>query len=179
MAHDPVNLCSAGIGALGMTAIAANQIPQRWRQYAVARLPNCVGKRIEQVALLRQSLWETAFTASVIAGIAGGLFFSYALLLEQSTRAFAFVVILIGSGLKYVLPPEQIPQNLIGETLEKTNQVLDRLSDMRASTTVLIFSSASMIAALWIFGRGARFSLDALYPPYPALPTQPSSLLVT
>ncbi len=171
MVYNPINLCTAGINALGVTAIAAHQFPTRWRQYAIVRLPAYIGTKMEmeRCAALRNSLWNMAFISSVTGGIAGTVFLSYLMFIEECARAVTFIANVLAIGLRYSLPhtmaKDRIPAAHFDRIWIHSHMILKQFSDVRKSVLVLMVTSAVMVAMLWTIGRNKRLSLDALFPP--------------
>lgn len=168
MVYNPINLCTAGINALGVTAIAAHQFPTRWRQYAVTLLPAYIGTKMERCADLRSSLWNMAFISSVTGGVAGTVFLSYVMLIEECARAFTFIANVLAIGLQYSLPhivaKDRIPAAHFDRIWIQSHVMLKQFSDVRKSVLVLMATSAVMVVMLWTIGRDKRLSLDALFP---------------
>lgn len=167
----PIRILTAGVCSLGMTAIAAHQFPKRWRQNMVMHLPRLLGTQIERVAGMRRPLWLMARTASVIGIMAGGILFSYALLIKYFAEAATAVAVLTVGGANVLMPyvsPGHIPgRKFVDQTLDCAHRAFDQLSKVQRHSVILGVSSLIMLIALWTFGRATRFSLDALYPPYP------------
>ncbi len=171
MAFNPVNLGTATVGILGTMGVGAHQFPTRWRQYVVQRLPQFLGNRVDQIQVLKKPLWKTAVVMSVTGSIAGSGLISFALLVEECSRAITFCAVIIAPGLQrgllYILPAERVPKNLFEVTLMNAHVLLDYFSAIRKSAIILTATSVTTLLALGTLGRMNRFSLDVLFPPYP------------